>query len=88
MAQRPVQLQAAPAMDEEERELRYIVELIIKHLHQTITEEERKTLDEWACSSEYNKKFLEEMPQTSDIEKVYYWFVERLIKEQNKIGLN
>jgi hypothetical protein len=35
-----------------------------------------------------NKKLLEEMPRTTDMEQVYHWLVDRFNKEQDKIHLN
>ena len=85
---RPVRPETNWDMDEEEREMRYIAELLVKHVKQTITEKERKTLNEWASASPHNKKFLEEMPQTNDLEKAYHWLMEKLNKEQNQAYLN
>jgi hypothetical protein len=88
MAFRPVQSDEDFDMEEEERELRYIIELIIKHVQQTITKKERKTLDERASAVPANKKLLEELPQTHDPEQVYHWLVERFNREQKTVRLN
>ena len=42
MTYRPRQPETDPDMDEEERELRYIIDLIVKHVKQSITKEEEK----------------------------------------------
>src|SRR5260221_8680783 len=42
-------------MNYEENELRYIIDLIIKHLKRTITPEEKQILEDWIELSDQNK---------------------------------
>ena len=88
MTYRPKEPETDPDMDEEERALRYIIELIIKHVQQTITKQERKTLDGWASASPQNKKLLEELLQINDLEQVCHWILERFNREQHTVHLN
>ena len=80
MAQRPPQPQEID-LDNESTWLLYIIDLIIKKLQGTISEDEIKALEKWAASSERNQKLLEELPQTNDLKEVYLWLEQRFNRE-------
>ncbi|HEX7904687.1 MAG TPA: hypothetical protein VF487_12465 [Chitinophagaceae bacterium] len=69
--------------NEKENELRYVTDLIIKHLKHTISSEEKIMLDYWLNLSDHNKKLFSELPQTDDMEVLYYWLLERWGKNRS-----
>ena len=73
---------------EEGSELLFMVDLFLKHLNHTITEEEKLMLDDWINLSEQTKSLLNEIPKTGDMEVVYWWLVNRIRYEQDRMRLN
>ena len=73
---------------EDGAEILYIVDLFIKQLNQTIAEDEKLMLDAWMNFSERTKSIFNEIPQTSDMEVVYWWLVKRVRDEHDRMRLN
>jgi hypothetical protein len=72
----------------ERRELMYTAELIIKHLKNTITEQENNYLHEWMERSPANAELLASLPKTANMEFLFNQLRMRLLETHYRENLN
>ena len=86
MALRPKQFN--PVMNEDDIDLRHIVDLFMKHINKSISPVEKETLDNFLKFSEKGRHLFNRLPNTNDAEEIYKWLLLEWSRISGNPGLN